>query len=106
MILLNVLIGRQLIFSGGAMSIDYLLFFDHYSDEENETGDDYNSMEFQEEDTLAGDLEESLAQVREQMSGYPPGHPIFYRDGIEFVQAEPGSPEAKHKRLNGRIVKI
>ena len=87
------------------MSTDYLLFFDHY-DEENPTGDDNTFMNFQEEDTLAEELEESLAQVREQMSGYPPGHPVFYRDGIEFVQAEPGSPEAKHKWINGRIVKI
>ena len=85
------------------MSI-YLLLFDHY--EENTEGDNYNmyDSEKDEDDTLAEEQRQAIANLPKRK--HPPGHPIYVRDGVNFIEVKPGSKEAGYRSINGNLQKV
>ncbi len=84
----------------------YLLFYDHY--EEGKKGGEEFSMDLfpGETDSLKEELEKDIRDLQASSPDYPEGHPIFIKKGLEFVMVEPGSEEAKFKRIRGNLEKM
>ena len=84
--------------------MDYFLFTTHFFEYGFEYNKDGGIMYYgcnDDEDTLAAELDEAIKLSKAAQPHYPPGHPVYVRKGADFVKAEPGSPEAGHKRLPG-----
>ena len=92
----------------------YLLFFNHYSEEENMSSelnvknvddprDDFYPGDL---DTLKNELNEMILAMKANSPIYSIGYPIFVKNGLEFIQATPGSGEAGFKRIDGVLQKM